>query len=192
MKYIITNTRVLEVRQNEDGTLFITKDGENIIANIGAFIYNFGGREKVLERCIESDLPLAEFTATHDAEIKEAKAEYKRMCAERNEELKERAEVIYKREYEELLAKSNGVIPTTYENVCIVLRYLNTQNWGSWTLPKMSIGYACHQYDCDGRIATTMTLDREIVISHDYDRRYVDKLVIGAPGGHLTKYHNVR
>lgn len=192
MKYVITNTRVLEVRQNEDGSLFITKDGENSIQNAGSFIAQYGGIANVLSRCIESDLPLAEFAAKHEAEIKEAKAEWKRMCAERNEELKERAAAQYKQEYEDLLAQSNGVIPTTYENVCIVLRYLNTQNWGSWSLPKMSIGYACHQYDCDGRIATTMTLDRDIIISKDYDRRYVSKLVIGAPAGHLSKYHNVR
>ena len=192
MKYIITNTRVLEVRQNEDGTLFITKDGENSIANAGAFIANYGGIANVLERCIESGLPLAEFTATHEAEIKEAKAEYKRMCAERNAELREREEAKIKEEYKALLAKSNGVIPTTYENVCIVLRYLNTKNWGSWSLPKMTIGYACHQYDCDGRIATAMQLDKEIVISNDFDRRYVDRLVVGAPFSHLAKYHHIR
>lgn len=192
MKYIITNTRVLEVRQNEDGTLFITKDGENSIANAGAFIANWGGIANVLSRCIESELPLAEFTATHEAEIKEAKAEHKRMCAERNAELRERAEAQAQKEYEELLAKSNGVIPTTYENVCIVLRYLNTKNWGSWTLPKMSIGYACRQFDCDGKIATAMQLDKEIIISNDFDRRLVSKLVFGAPFSHLNSYHHIR
>lgn len=91
-----------------------------------------------------------------------------------------------KADYETLLARSeNGVIETTYENIGIVLRYLNTQNWGGWKLPKMTIGYACHQYDCDGKIATTMKLDEAIEV---YDGEKESMFQTGAPHGHLQKY----
>lgn len=85
------------------------------------------------------------------------------------------------------------VIPTTYRNISIVLRHLNEQNWGSWELPKMSIGYSCNQYDCDGKIATTMKLDQPIDITDYTDSpdslpEMVSMFQVGAPHGHLMKY----
>ena len=50
------------------------------------------------------------------------------------------------------------VIPATVENIKIVLTHLNEQNWGAWDLPRLSIGYSAHQYDCDGKIASTIKL----------------------------------
>jgi len=64
---------------------------------------------------------------------------------------------------------------------------LNTVNWGVWHLPKMTIGYSCHQYDCNGKTATTIKLDTPI--------KYWDKpetmFVYGNPRGHLEKYSKI-
>lgn len=76
--------------------------------------------------------------------------------------------------------KDLEVIPSTLENIRIVLQYLNEENWGSWSLPKMSIGYAAHQYDCDGKIAATITLNKPVDGSL--------KFKVGGKIGHLNKY----
>lgn len=115
------------------------------------------------------------------AKIAQREAEQARM-AKRNEALKEQRIQSY-----EALKEQACPIPTTYENIGIVLRYLNTSNCGGWKLPAMTIGYSCNQYDCDGKQASTMTLDNPIEI----DGEMVDKFVVGAPLGHLTKYHRV-
>lgn len=86
--------------------------------------------------------------------------------------------------FRDLLARGTP-IPTTYETIGIVLRYLNTMNWGGWDLPPMTIGYRCNQYDCDGKQASTMILDEPI----DVFGELIDKFVVGAPTGHLIKYH---
>jgi hypothetical protein len=57
-------------------------------------------------------------------------------------------------------------------------------NWGAWQLPKMSIGYSAHQYDCDGQQASTITLDKPI----DYYGEKVSKFKVGGGRLHLTKY----
>lgn len=186
------------VSQNEDGSLWITNDGVNSIANPGQFILSMGGIEAVLNRCNE-EITLDEFKARvteyfaqqeaqrlyykeHKHEIEAAKRERER--AKFNERY-ERAE----KAYNDLLAESpNGVIETNYKNICIVLGLLNLQNWGYWHLPTMTIGYKCNQYDCDGKQASTMVLDHPI----DVDGELISKFSIGAPHGHLMKYHPCR
>ena len=54
-------------------------------------------------------------------------------------------------------------------------------------LPKMTIGYICNQYDCDGKIATTMKLDESIKLYED-ENETCSMFQVGAPVGHLTKY----
>lgn len=75
------------------------------------------------------------------------------------------------------------VIPSTLENIRLVMKHLSGQNWGSWTLPKMEIGYRAHQYDCDGRIAVTFQLSKPVggQTSFSYN----------APRGHLVNYENI-
>lgn len=75
-------------------------------------------------------------------------------------------------------------IPVTEDNIRVVIRFLSSQNYGVWDLPKMEIGYSANQFDCDGKIATTMTFDKPISI----DGRMCSKFVVGAPAGYLTKY----
>ena len=79
----------------------------------------------------------------------------------------------------ELLLKLD-VIPTTIENLKLIMKRLNKQNWGSWKLPLMSIGYIAHQYDCDGITATTFKLDKSL------DGQ--TKFKVGGKRGHLNNY----
>lgn len=91
-------------------------------------------------------------------------------------------------EYNELL--KSQPIPATIENLQIVLRYLNTVNWGSWKLPVLTIGYSSNQYDCDGKTATTIKLDEPI---SDPERGIENQTMFqhGAPRGHLKNYQRI-
>lgn len=75
------------------------------------------------------------------------------------------------------------VIPVTEKNLRIVLTNLSKSNWGSWTLPKMSIGYAAHQYDCDGFPATTIKLNKPLNGHKKYK--------VGGKMGHLNSYQKL-
>ena len=81
-----------------------------------------------------------------------------------------------------------GVLESNFANIYLLLEYLNTQNWGGWELPKMTIGYSCAQYDCDGKQATTIKLDEPI----EYDGKFLSKFEVGAPHRHLMKYQKIR
>lgn len=85
---------------------------------------------------------------------------------------------------------SVGVIPTTIENLKLVLRHLNNQNWGGWDLPKMSIGYSANQYDCEGSTATTITLNQPIS-DLEYDIENETKFKTGGKRGHLSNYRSI-
>ena len=90
-----------------------------------------------------------------------------------------------------LMLSKLDVIPATVENIKTVLQHLNSQNWGSWLLPKLSINYSAHQYDCDGIQATTIKLDQPI---SDEGRGISNEMMFAynAPKGHLTNYVNLR
>ena len=90
-----------------------------------------------------------------------------------------------KADYERLFG--GEVTESNEETVGALLRYLNTQNWGLWRLPKMTIGYQCNQYDCDGKQATTIKLDKPIVVNDVPGTMFE----VGAPMGHLTKYRRI-
>lgn len=182
-----TSTRILWVKENEDGTLFITDDFEKSLWNAGLLINQLGGIDKVKNRLQGEELTKEEAEAymreRHAYNIEMRKNQAKRQAEKEIEKAKQR-----KADYEALLERSeNGVIETTYENIGIVLRYLNTINWGGWDLPKMTIGYSCNQYDCDGKTATTMKLDKAIKLYEDEDETE-SMFQVGAPFGHLTKH----
>lgn len=86
---------------------------------------------------------------------------------------------------------SQGVIEVNEKNLSIVLNYLNNQNWGSWILPPMSIGYSAHQYDCDGRTASTIILDRPIEIESFGEIVKEKRFKVGGSHGHLENYRRV-
>lgn len=116
------------------------------------------------------------------AEYKQEKETVAKIAAERIV----RQEHKIKAEYD--AAFSAEVTETTVENVTILLRYLNSINWGAWELPKMTIGYICNQYDCDGRQATTITLDKPI----KYGDEMLRKFVVGGGPRHLVHYTQLR
>lgn len=184
IKILETNNFYYEVKVNTDGTLLITYVGESkSIDNAGLLIHSMGGIDKVLARC--KDYMLEEWETKLKTEQEKLKADRK---AARENLLNRRFkyQAQHEADYKALLEK-NEVIETTVENIGIVLRYLNDCNWGSWELPKMTIGYSCSQYDCDGKQATTMILDTPI----DMYGKKVNKLQVGAPRGHLVNYHRV-
>ena len=51
----------------------------------------------------------------------------------------------------------------------------------------MTIGYQCNQYDCDGKMATTIKLDEPIMVAGEMGTMFQ----YGAPRGHLTKYERI-
>lgn len=145
-----------------------------------ALIGQFGGVDGFWDRCLDELQFQKKFEQWQKDNSPEKIAERKRREAERIAAI-EKARVVL---FENLVAQGLP-IPSTYENIGIVLRYLNTKNWGGWKLPAMSIGYRCNQYDCDGRQASTMILDEPI----DVDGESVSRFVVGAPVGHLVNYH---
>lgn len=107
-----------------------------------------------------------------------------------NIERKERFETIRNAENTKLEAMiSVGAIPTTVENVRLLLNWLNGQNWGGWKLPPMTIGYSAAQHDCDGSIATTIKLDSGISDENGLENE--TQFVVGAPRGYLNKYQRI-
>lgn len=91
-----------------------------------------------------------------------------------------KADLIHEQEMAWNAIKDLEVIPATVENIKTLLTHLNSINWGSWDLPKMSITYSAAQYDCDGVQATAIKLDKAI----DGEKLYK----VGGKRGHLAKY----
>lgn len=194
-KYFISKRVLASVERNADGTLKLTdisnRNNPQPLINAGALIMSFGSITNFWERCVGEDkykeycdnrafLASPEYKAQRAAQREAAARQAARQAAQRAEAAKEA--------YESLKNAHNGVIPSTVENIAIVLRYLNTQNWGVWELPTMTIGYSCNQYDCDGKQASTMILDKPIDDGYDGTS---NKFVVGAPRGHLNKYTRI-
>lgn len=184
-----TNTRILEVSKTGDESkplLLMNRVVKgNILAtpseydNAGQLIKDNGGVENFLSLCFGEDEFEKRLESIRYASSPERLAVLEQRKAEREEKMKAERE----KEYLDLLGEK-GYIETTYENIGIVLRYLNCRNWGSWELPKMTIGFRCNQYDCDGKTASTMILDTPIDVYGDKESMFV----VGAPVGHLMKY----
>lgn len=127
-----------------------------------------------------------------DQSIIEAYTKYCEFCKnvhqekrKKNEQAKQRLEADFRSLENEI--KEGKVFDANIENIRRILLYLNSMNWGMWRLPKMSIGYSAHQYDCDGHQASTITLDEPI----DYFGEKVTKFKVGGGRLHLTKYRFV-
>ena len=175
MKILETNTRTLVVYQNTDGSLLITENGLPI-KNAGNFILNLGGIDAVLARC--KDMSEDELMAERNSKLAKQKAKQQEQQRRILEE-KLLAETAYKKTF------VNGeIVESTPHNIYVLLSFLNTQNWGSWELPLMSIAYKCNQYECDGKLATTIILDKPIL----YKGEMISRFQVGAPRGHLKQY----
>ena len=138
--------------------------------------------------------PLNEFSKTairarleHSLPLiwKEGKnTEYDMLVSEVKKEIQRKieAEKSLATKVEEL--KVEGIIPASLDNIATLLRWLNTENWGTWKLPALSVGYSAHQFDCDGKTATGIKLDEKI--DGDY------KFCVGAPRGYINSYRRLR
>ena len=146
----------------------------------GSFIINQDGVDALMNKCTEVD-DLAAWVEEHNAAAKEAYEKKHAIAMQRRAEREQRI----KTEYERLFA--GEVTESNEETVGALLRYLNLENWGVWNLPKMTIGYACNQYNCDGQIATTIKLDSPIMVNDNPGTMFQ----VGAPHGHLMKYRKI-
>ena len=148
--------------------------------NAGSLIITAGGIEGLLSQCED-----VEDIRDIIGPLNKAKVEIRRRAvAERERQAAEKANAA-EAEYIQLF--SGDVAETNAKTVYALLRYLNTQNWGLWRLPKMTIGYQCAQYDCDGKTATTIKLDEPIRVAGEMGTMFQ----YGAPRGHLTKYERI-
>ena len=179
-----TQNTTMIVKRNEDGTLFLTADGKKSIDYnyAGRLIKSLGGIDQFLTLCEEVELSDVDAEGFLNAKMR-AKEEARRITRQKQAEKKQAQRDQARAAFEQLQAEYGEVIPTTLETVSIVMAYLNTCNWGGWQLPEMSISYSANQYECDGKTATTVTLDEPI--------NGITRFVIGAPHGHLTKYTNI-
>lgn len=197
MLYFITKSRIYSVEQNDAenkplSLKVVVANRKKIkpyaYENAGALITSVGGIEKFLSLCVDEK----HYKETTDFYAYQQTDEYKAAERARKEsaiKAKTEREIRVAKEREEAYNTliQNGTIETNFENIATVLKYLNTKNWGGWSLPEMTIGYSCNQYDCDGKIATTMKLDTPINV----DDKMINKFVFGAPVGHLTKYKRI-
>lgn len=182
----------VEVTGNEEKPLNITREysrerGNQWCAmsnkdcpNVGQFIMNQGGVDALVAKCAEVENLVAcveEYNAAAKAAHEKNQEEALIQQAMRESQIR----AIYERLF------SGEVTETNVETVGALLRYLNTQNWGLWELPKMTIGYSCNQYDCDGKQATTIKLDQPIMVNGEPGTMFQ----VGAPHGHLMKYRRI-
>lgn len=189
MKILKTKNYYFGVEVSADNSLKITAEYQHIGSgkwischsmpwtDAALLIGSIGGVDKVLERCEEIDDLAALVEGRNAANI----ASRERKAAA----YAEKAQNKYLRiseDYEKAFV-GKEVVESTLGNIAILLRFLNTMNWGAWELPAMTVGYSCHQYDCDGKIAVTIQLDEPV---NGYT-----KLSYGAPRGHLTAYTNI-
>lgn len=189
MKVLVTKKQNYLVNQNEDGSLLITLGTDMpSIPNAGYLINSFGGVAGVMKAVRTVECSFEDFKISKE----EANAEKLRVAKIVNEDRfkieaakREQRNALIADEYNAL--KADGVIEVNASNLRTVLRYLNTCNWGSWTLPPLSISYSAHQYDCDGVSATTITLDTPI---SDEEFGFENKTMFktGGKRGHLNNY----
>ena len=192
MKIYKTKRVIYRIETNENGTLDIfreyfsskkmnhwEKDGR-IYKNAEMMINQIGGCEALLAGCEDVE----DIEGMLDELNSKKKAIRERATQER---IRQQLEIINKAKAEYEKAFANDVTKTDIENIGILLRYLNTINWGVWNLPKMTIGYKCAQYNCDGHTATTIKLDAPI----NYDGKMVSMFVVGNPRGYLDKYTEI-
>lgn len=175
--YYCTKKNVYQITKNDDGTVTFYPEDKNA----GMIIMQRGGVQGFLSACIEDERDYEAFCQDFQR-IKEAKEEHRSYI--RNQNAKVKAEAA-KRYYLAMLEKYEGkAIDTTAENLRILMRYLQTINWGVWELPRLTQGYSANQYDCDGKTAVTITLDQGI----ESDGKIIRKLQYGAPIRYLPKY----
>ncbi len=185
-----TKNELLEARLENNGVYLYDEDG-NLDLNGWGKICTYSTSNDDISKRIELFLEHVEIVETElsfkdwlvenaltRADIAAHKAILRKRSAEQRLEQERVRRASITKDYEELIAK--GVVEVNEDNLRVVMRYLSIKNWGSWQLPKMSIGYSANQYDCDGKTAVTVILDKPL--------NGFTKYQYGAPRGHLSAY----
>ena len=187
--FYCTKKNVYQITKNDDGTVTFFPEEKNA----GAIIKQRGGVADFLSHCIEDERSYNEFKGDVEL-VKKKQKEYRDAMRLQNANA-EKTSVA--NAYNEMLSKygmsignidkSIG-IDATRDNLYALMRYLRTIPLSQWQLPTLSQGYSANQYDCDGKIAVTITLN-EGILSDDF--KIIKRLQYGAPMGHLTNYTNI-
>lgn len=190
----------LEISENNSFAFYwkaedYVKNGEMFFANFFAGNGSADCKAKLLAVAKEQTM---KFIGKAEATREDVIEFVKKKRSERMENLKLKAKQLAQRSdlkhkaceilIKQRIEHGGGVLESNFANIYLLLEYLNTQNWGGWELPKMTIGYSCAQYDCDGKQATTIKLDEPI----EYDGKFLSKFEVGAPHRHLMKYQKIR
>lgn len=183
----------LFVTQNEDGTLTMYRGGNKPAENVGMLIKQMGGIPVVLDKAKQYTVKNYEKEVITYADYVEhliQLCEYRKQQHQKN--IRKRAEIEELRgataeeDMKALLVKYQGKpIETNADNIRTVLYYVRYAHYPE--LPAMEIGYTCNVYDCDGKTAVAMKLDKPIL----YDGELVAKFQLGAPRGYLMKYRRI-
>lgn len=183
MKILIIETQksFYSVIKNDDGSLILKKGvNQKEICNPGQTIFNMGGVQGVIDKCKEykSLESFLDFRNDRDEKVRierhRRNVEWEEQRAKRDKEDEAKINALL----------SLKIIPATMDNIELIIAWLNRQNWGAWSLPKMSIGYSAQQYDCDGKQVTVMKFDKKI----DGENMFKTP----APKRHLEKYQTIR
>lgn len=187
--YYCTKKNVYLITKNDDGTLTFFPEEKNA----GAIIMQRGGISQFLAYCIEDERTYDEFSKDVQL-IKQKQREYR---AEMRLQNANAEKVAVANAYNAMLANygmsianidKSIKIDATRDNLYTLMRYLRTIPLSQWQLPTLSQGYAANQYDCEGKVAVTITLNQGILSD---DLKIIKKLQYGAPMGHLTNYTNI-
>ena len=187
--YYCTKKNVYLITKNDDGTLTFFPEEKNA----GAIIMQRGGIQQFLTHCIEDSRQYVDFK--NDVQlIKQKQREYRDAMRLQNADAEKTAVA---NAYKAMLANygmsigsidKSIAIPATRDNLYTLMRYLRTIPLSQWQLPTLSQGYTANQYDCEGKIAVTITLSEGLLSD---DLKIIKKLQYGAPMGHLTNYTNI-
>ena len=194
--YFITNKATYLVEKTNDvkNPLLLTKvtvcnswlANPEVCKNAGSLIGS--NVDEFLSKCVSEE---EHEKYLHRYETPEAQAIREANRAKREAQKAERAQKAIqfkeqlKREFEALW--SQNLIEVNEESVKTILFYSHYFEMPEFRGKKFTIGFSVNEYDCDGKIAIAMKLDKKIRV---YDV-LTNKIVVGAPHGHLTKYTRI-
>ena len=147
-KYFYTKKSVYKISQRADGYIEFYPS----TPNAGQLIIQNGGISAFLAKCVDDERDYHDVAASFYKAIDDERKAKEKRKAERGETLRTQ----YLNDYAALTERYD-IIPTTIENLRIVMHYLNVTNWGLWRLPKMDRAYSANQYQHGSGTITTLT-----------------------------------
>ena len=176
--YFYTKKSVYQIITEDNGYLRFYPANPNA----GQLIWQHGGPNEFLAKCVTDEREYKEVADEFYGALRAEEKAKRQRIAERQEA--RRAQYI--NDYEALVAKYE-TIPTTIENLRIVMHYLNSMNWGLWRLPKMDKAYSAYQYQQGSGTITTLTFDESILIRGGRCRKFK----CGCAPNVLLKYRGI-